>query len=143
MYGDERHISVLRSEIESNDVEYQSESGWSFHDSVLKNYQPRTKSVLSSTTTTTTTTTPESSTRSTTQEPATESGEANSNVTEDPFTLSSSELYTTELNTDTTLEYEATTINAESEKPQTVHKHELFEKSQTTEETQMYKLRGV
>lgn len=137
MYGDERHISVLRSEIESNDVEYQSESGWSFHDTVLKNYQPRTKSVLSSTTTTTTTT-PEPSTRSTTQEPATESGEANSNVTEDPYTLLS-----TELNTDTTLEYESTTVNGESEKPQPVHQHELFEKSQTTEETQMYKLRGV
>lgn len=137
MYGHERHISVLRSEIESNDVEYQSESGWSFHDHNLKSYQPRTNSVpsSSSTTTTTTTTTPIPSPRSTTQESTTLS-DINTNTTEDTLT--------TELDVDTTLEYESTTVAVEVEhKSQTVHQHELFEKGQPTEEPQLYKLRGV
>ncbi|XP_046686849.1 LOW QUALITY PROTEIN: protein spaetzle 4-like [Homalodisca vitripennis] len=134
MYGDERHISVLRSEIESNDVEYQSDSGWSFHDSILKNYKPRPESVPSSTSTTTTTAEP--STRPSTQEPATESA--------NPYTLSSSELFTTDINLDTTAEYESTTVSEVQEKSQPVHQPELFEKDHaTTEETQMYKLRGV
>jgi hypothetical protein len=47
MYGDQRHISVLRAEIESNDVEYLSE--WKFREDVRRRY---------------TTTTPESTTSS-------------------------------------------------------------------------------
>lgn len=47
MYGDQRHISVLRSEIESNDLEYSSE--WKFQEDVRRRY---------------TTTTPESTTAS-------------------------------------------------------------------------------
>lgn len=78
MYGDERHISVLRSEIESNDVEYHSDSDWSFHDSKLslkKNYKPRTETAPPSTTTTTTTTSTTTTTtipEARTQEPVTE-----------------------------------------------------------------------
>lgn len=153
MYGDERHISVLRSEIETNDVEYHSDSDWSFHDSKLslkKNYQPRTESAPKSSSTTTTTTTtaaPEARTRSTTSEPVTEnaSAEANTNTsTEDPYTLASSEFLTTEVNIETTAEYETTTTDNESEKAPPVHQHQLFEKDQTTtEEPQLYKLRGV
>ena len=100
MYGDERHISVLRSEIESNDVEYQSEGGWSFHDSMLKNYHPKHESTMKTMTTTTTTTTftPELSSTSrvtTQQEPATtgllgsfdnSSSENNTSTTDDTYT---------------------------------------------------------
>ncbi|XP_054268690.1 protein spaetzle 4-like [Macrosteles quadrilineatus] len=141
MYGDERHISVLRSEIESNDVEYQSESGWSFHDGILKNYHPRTSSSSAPTkpTPTTTTTTPEPSTRSSTAESVTE----NTNATEDPYTLSS-EQFTTEANLETTADYEATTVNSSESEQKSQPQPQLFEKDQTTtEETQLYKLRGV
>jgi hypothetical protein len=40
MYGDQRHISVLRAEIESNDVEYLSE--WKFREDVRKRYTTTT-----------------------------------------------------------------------------------------------------
>jgi hypothetical protein len=40
MYGDQRHISVLRAEIESNDVEYASE--WKFQEDVRKRYTAST-----------------------------------------------------------------------------------------------------
>jgi len=40
MYGDQRHISVLRAEIESNDVEYLSE--WKFREDVRRRYTTTT-----------------------------------------------------------------------------------------------------
>jgi hypothetical protein len=40
MYGDQRHISVLRAEIESNDVEYTSE--WKFREDVRRRYTTST-----------------------------------------------------------------------------------------------------
>ncbi|XP_021920622.1 protein spaetzle 4 isoform X2 [Zootermopsis nevadensis] len=40
MYGDQRHISVLRAEIESNDVEYTSE--WKFQEDVRRRYTAST-----------------------------------------------------------------------------------------------------
>lgn len=40
MYGDQRHISVLRTEIESNDVEYLSE--WKFREDVRRRYTTTT-----------------------------------------------------------------------------------------------------
>lgn len=40
MYGDQRHISVLRAEIESNDVEYMSE--WKFREDVRRRYTTTT-----------------------------------------------------------------------------------------------------
>lgn len=40
MYGDQRHISVLRAEIESNDVEYMSD--WKFQEDARRRYTPST-----------------------------------------------------------------------------------------------------
>lgn len=40
MYGDQRHISVLRAEIESNDVEYSNE--WKFQEDVRRRYTTTT-----------------------------------------------------------------------------------------------------
>ncbi|XP_075210156.1 protein spaetzle 4-like [Lycorma delicatula] len=154
MYGDERHISVLRSEIESNDVDYQSEAGWSFHDSILKNYQPKNEprsTVSTSTTSTTTTTTTTSTTPSTTSTTSTSpitSQEPIITTTGSEFsssTISDDDPFTTEVNFEsTTVESEQTTKHTEPEhsSPQ-LYKHELFEKQQTTEETPLYKLRGV
>lgn len=151
MYGDERHISVLRSEIESNDVDYQSESGWSFHDSMLKNYQPKQERT---TTTTTTTSTPETSSKALTQDPTTTtttSGsfdntttDVNASTTDNTYTLQSEELLTTEITVETTTEYEPTTTSTERElhKPQIFQ--DMFEKNNDDiEQTQLYKLRGV
>lgn len=38
MYGDERHISVLRAEIESNDVEYLHDSEWKLGENVRTSF---------------------------------------------------------------------------------------------------------
>lgn len=156
MYGDERHISVLRSEIESNDVEYQSEGGWSFHDSMLKNYQPKHESIMKTTTTTTSTTfTPELSSTSkvtTQQEPTTtgmlgsydnSSSENNTSTMDNTYTLQDDEVFTTESGFETTTEYEPQTLKTVSERPKPQMFQDFVEKSQTTEQTQMYKLRGV
>lgn len=96
MYGDERHISVLRAEIESNDVELVRDPGWHLEDDVKRRYsakphfrpanrnhqqppppplpEPQTTTTTTSTTTTsppststtTSTTTPSTTTSSTT-----------------------------------------------------------------------------
>ncbi|XP_034249329.1 protein spaetzle 4 isoform X2 [Thrips palmi] len=41
MYGDERHISVLRAEIESNDVELVRDPGWHLEDDVKRRYSAK------------------------------------------------------------------------------------------------------
>lgn len=156
MYGDERHISVLRSEIESNDVEYQSEGGWSFHDSMLKNYQPKHESTMKTTTTTSSTTfkseLSSTSKVTTQQEPTTtgmlgsydnSSSENNTSTTDDTYTLQADELFTTESDFETTTEYEPQTFQTVSERPKPQMFQDFVEKSQTTEQAQMYKLRGV
>ncbi|XP_073977683.1 spaetzle domain-containing protein 4 isoform X2 [Rhodnius prolixus] len=47
MYGEERHISVLRSEIESNDVEYHTDK-WS-QQANLKRYKPKKEEIVKTT----------------------------------------------------------------------------------------------
>ncbi|RZF43763.1 hypothetical protein LSTR_LSTR009186 [Laodelphax striatellus] len=199
MYGDERHISVLRSEIESNDVDYQSEPGWAYHDPALKNYQPPTKrrgdqasdlhynhhhqhhhhrtppptttttSSPITTTSTTTTSTSTLATSPTSQEPIGTTGAepppASSSAAPDDvsdsggmaadvadiadddgvYVSTESDGGVDSTTTATSADDGATTTPNHSSASHELFTHELFDKknAQTTEESPVYKLRGV
>ncbi|XP_014254099.1 protein spaetzle 4 isoform X1 [Cimex lectularius] len=143
MYGDERHISVLRSEIESNDVEYQSEK-WT-HDSNLKHfkqkkdeYKSASKSTTpppSTTTTSTTTQQPDITNKTTTREtPSTTNQESTTD----------SEFSTTEFDIESTTEFLTTTQKTETTSKPLIFQDTLEKSTTTTEKAQLfYKSRGV
>lgn len=139
MYGAERHISVLRSEIESNDVEYQNEK-WS-KESNMKHYKLNKEEIRSSpkTTTSTSTTTQTTSVTNrsaTSPEMTTESG---------PDSTTESEFTTTDFdNFDTTTEFLTTTLKTETESKPQIFQDTLEKSSTTTEKAQMfYRTKGV
>lgn len=151
MYGDERHISVLRSEIETNDVYHQGEK-WSA-ESNFKRYKPlktdyksspwptmsgSSSSTTSSTTTSTTTTT------TTTAAPTTNKTYAPSLPPEVTTDELETDFTTTEFDYETTTEYLTTTMkNEASPKPQ-IFQDTLEKSSSTTEKAQIFfKNRGV
>lgn len=158
MYGSERHISVLRSEIDTNDVEYFNEK-WSA-EANFKHYKPAAKvnvklttrpPIPSTTTASTTTTTTASTTTTSTTVPTTTTTTSTTTNKTIPLILSDdvtdetvTDFTTTELDDETTTEYLTTTMrNEASPKPQ-IYQDTLEKSGSTTEKAQMlYRNKGV
>lgn len=130
MYGAERHISVLRSEIESNDVEYQSEK-WS-QESNLKHYKLKKEEF-------------KATHKTTTQAPVTNRTSAPDITTSTgPESTTESDFTTTDFDFETTTEFLTTTIKTETESKPQIFQDTLEKSSTTTEKAQLfYRTKGV
>ncbi|KAF6207799.1 hypothetical protein GE061_016247 [Apolygus lucorum] len=144
MYGDERHISVLRSEIDTNDVDYHSEK-WSA-ESNFKHYKPSKNDYKSTSRPSTPSTTPSTTTTTTT---TTTTAAPTTNRTYPPVlpevtTEAVTDYTTTEFDDETTTEYMTTTFkNEASPKPQ-IFQETLEKSTSTTEKAQLFfRNRGV
>ncbi|CAH1407533.1 unnamed protein product, partial [Nezara viridula] len=130
MYGAERHISVLRSEIESNDVEYQSEK-WS-QESNLKHYKLKKEEF-------------KTTHKTTTQAPVTNRTSAPDITTSTgPESTTESDFTTTDFDFETTTEFLTTTMKTETESKPQIFQDTLEKSSTTTEKAQLfYRTKGV
>ena len=143
MYGDERHISVLRSEIESNDVDYQNEK-WT-HDSNFKHYKHRKEEYKSTPKTTTTSSTTTVTAQPTMTNRTTINSDIPNTTTSNPDSTETTEsdYTTTEFEYDSTTEYVTTAKIEEQAKIQIFQDTLDKTTSTTTEEQLMYKTKGV
>lgn len=148
MYGEQRHFSVLRAEIESNDVDYDNWHG--FNEPAFKKYDKSTATLLrqthpSASSTTSSTTTSTSTVTTTTTSTTTKSTPIdNTTITEIPFSTENEDVTSTESTFETTVSEElpvslstSTTSLESSKTPQP----QIFQG--TTTELPTFRLKGV
>lgn len=151
MYGEQRHFSVLRAEIESNDVDYGSENWHGYNEPAFKKYDKSTPTILrqtftsaSSTTTSTTTSSTVTTTASTTTTKTTPLD--NTTITDIPYSTEDEDITSTESAFETTVSEElpmsiSTSTSATSLESSKTSQPQIFQG--TTTELPTFRLKGM
>ncbi|XP_065204897.1 protein spaetzle 4 [Planococcus citri] len=160
MYGEQRHFSVLRAEIETNDVDYGSDNWHGYSEPAFKKYDKSTPTILrqtftsasssspSSSSTTSSTTTSTSTVTTTTSSTTTKSTAAldNTTITDLPYSTEDEDVTSTENAFETTVSEElplspSTSTSASSLESSKTLQPQIFQG--TTTELPTFRLKGV
>lgn len=153
MYGEQRHSSVLRAEIETNDVDYGNDNWHGYSEPAFKKYDKSTPTILrqtftsASSSSTTSTTTSTSTVTTTTSSTTTKSTALdNTTITEIPYSTEDEDVTSTENDFETTVSEElplslSTSTGATSLESSKTSQPQIFQG--TTTELPTFRLKGV